>query len=111
MATISDVSITNWNTADAKPVASGLQRMICSQGVCGSKTLTVYQRTVLEGRRFDVQAGDDCHLVYVIEAPKAAPSALTGSRTQPRKVPACFSRQGNRHDLKRPGQNLSCFTW
>ena len=70
MATISDVSIINWNSAEAKPVASGLERTICSQGLCGSKTLTVYQRTVLEGRQFDVQAADDYHLVYVIEAPK-----------------------------------------
>src|SRR5277367_1947292 len=58
MATISDVSIINWNTAEAKPVASGFERTICSQGLCGSRTLTVYQRTVLEGHQFDVQAGD-----------------------------------------------------
>lgn len=70
MATMSDVSIINWNTAEAKSVASGLERTICSQGLCGSKTLTVYQRTVLQGRQFDVQAGNDYHLVYIIEAPK-----------------------------------------
>ena len=46
MATISDVSIINWNKAEAKPVASGLERTICSQALCGSKYLTVYQRTV-----------------------------------------------------------------
>ena len=68
MATIGDVSIINWNKAEAKTVASGLERTICSQGLCGSKTLTVYQRTVLEGRQFEVQAGNDYHLVYVIEA-------------------------------------------
>jgi hypothetical protein len=55
MATISDVSIINWNTAEAKPVASGFERTICSQGLCGSTTLTVYQRTVLEGHHFDVR--------------------------------------------------------
>ena len=71
MATISDVSIINWNTAEAKPVASGLERTLCSRGLCGSKTLDVYQRTVLEGRTFDVKAGNDYHLAYVIEAPKA----------------------------------------
>ena len=43
MATISDVSIINWNKAEAKPVASGLERTICSQALCGSKYLTVYQ--------------------------------------------------------------------
>ena len=78
MATISDVSIINWNKAEAKPVASGLERTICSQGLCGSKYLTVYQRTVQEGRQFDVQAGGDYHLVYVIEAPKAGTISFNG---------------------------------
>jgi hypothetical protein len=32
-----------------------LERTICSEGLCGSKTPTVYQRTVLEGRQFDVR--------------------------------------------------------
>ena len=71
-------SIINWNTAEAKPVASGLERTICSRGLCGSKTLTVYQRTVLEGRQFEVQAGDDYHLVYVIEAPKEGIISFNG---------------------------------
>ena len=66
MAKISDVSIINWNTAEAKPVASGLERTICSRDLCGSKTLTVYHRTVSQGRQFDVQAGNDYHLLYVI---------------------------------------------
>jgi len=79
MAKMSDVSIVNWNTADAKPVASGLERTICSQGLCGSKTLTVFQRTVAEGRQFDVQAGSDYHLVYVIEAPKAGVISFKGT--------------------------------
>jgi len=111
MATISDVSIINWNTAEAKPVASGLERTICSQGLCGSKTLTVYQRTVSEGRQFDVQAGADYHLVYVIEAPKEGIISFNGNRTPPGKVPACFWCQTNRRDLKRRGRSSSCFTW
>ena len=77
MATMSDVSIINWNKAEAKPVASGLERTICSQALCGSKTLTVYQRTVQEGRQLDVQAGGDYHLVYVIEA-KAGTISFNG---------------------------------
>lgn len=68
MPKISDVSIINWNKTEAKPVASGLERTICSQALCGSKYLDVYQRTVLEGRQFDVQAGGGYTLVYVIEA-------------------------------------------
>src|SRR5215470_6853364 len=76
--TIGDVSIINWNTAEAKPVASGLERTICSEDLCGSKTLTVYQRTVLEGRKFDVDAGADYHLVYVIEAAKEGVISFNG---------------------------------
>jgi hypothetical protein len=45
--------------------------MICSAGLSGSKFLTVHHRAVSQGRRFEVLAGDDYHLVYVIEAPKA----------------------------------------
>ena len=66
MATISDVSIIDSNTADAVPVESGLERTICSASLCGSKNLTVYRRTIQPGRRFDVNAGDDYHLVYVM---------------------------------------------
>ena len=68
MAKMSDVSIINWNKTEAKPVASGLERTICSQALCGSKYLDVYQRTIQDGRHLDVQAGNDYHLVYVIEA-------------------------------------------
>ena len=78
MATMSDVSIINWNKAEAKSVASGLERTICSQALCGSKTLTVYQRTVTEGRRFDVEAGGNYHLVYVIEAPNEGIISFNG---------------------------------
>jgi mannose-6-phosphate isomerase-like protein (cupin superfamily) len=76
--TISDISIINWNTAEAKPVASGLERTLCSEGLCGSKTLTVHQRTVLPGRQLDVSARDDYHLVYVIEAAKAGIISFNG---------------------------------
>lgn len=78
MATISDVSIINWNKAQARPVESGLERTICSPSLCGSKFLTVCHRTVSQGRRLDVQAGGDYHLVYVIEAPKAGVISFNG---------------------------------
>ena len=78
MATISDVSIINWNTAEAKPVASGLETTICSPSLCGSKFLTVYHRTVSKGRRLEVQSGGDYHLVYVIEAPSAGVISFKG---------------------------------
>jgi mannose-6-phosphate isomerase-like protein (cupin superfamily) len=67
MATIDDVSIIDSNTAKAKAVQSGLERAICSPSLCNSKNLTVYRRTILEGRRFDVDAGKDYHLVYVMQ--------------------------------------------
>jgi mannose-6-phosphate isomerase-like protein (cupin superfamily) len=78
MATLKDVSIINWNTTEAKPVESGLERTICSQRLCGSKTLDVHHRTVSKGRRFEVKAGDDYHLVYVIEAPKEGVISFNG---------------------------------
>src|SRR3954452_9511117 len=68
MPTIKDVSIINWNKTEAKPVASGLERTICSQALCGSKYLTVYERTGQEGRQLDGQSGAHYHLVYVIDA-------------------------------------------
>ena len=67
MATIKDVSIIDSNTAKAVPVKSGLERTICSSSLCGSKNLTVYRRTILKGRQFAVDAGGDCHLVYVMK--------------------------------------------
>jgi len=78
MAKISDVSIINWNKVQAKPVESGLERTICSPSLCGSKFLTINHRTVSQGRRLDVQAGGDYHLVYVIEAPKAGVISFNG---------------------------------
>jgi mannose-6-phosphate isomerase-like protein (cupin superfamily) len=67
MATISDVSIIDSNTAEAKPVESGLERTICSPDLCGSKNLIVYRRTILKGRQFSVDASKDYHLVYVMQ--------------------------------------------
>jgi len=67
MATISDVSIINSTTAEAQSVESGLERTICSADLCDSKNLTVYRRTILAGRPFDVEAGEDYHLVYVMQ--------------------------------------------
>ena len=78
MPTMRDVSIINWNMAEAKPVASGLERAICNKSLCGSKTLDVCHRTVSQGRRFEVQAGNDYHLAYVIEAPKAGVIGFNG---------------------------------
>jgi quercetin dioxygenase-like cupin family protein len=69
MATIGDLSIINSNTAEAKPVESGLERTLCSPELCGSKNLTVYKRTIQQGQDFNLEAGDDYHLIYIMETP------------------------------------------
>lgn len=78
MAKMSDVSIINWNRVEPKPVESGLERTICSKGLCGSKTLDVHHRTVSKGRRFEAKAGGDYHLVYVVAAPKDGVISFNG---------------------------------
>ena len=67
MATISDIFIIDSNTAEAEPVDSGLERIICSPSLCDSTNLTVYRRTVLAGRQFNLEAGEDYHVVYVMQ--------------------------------------------
>ena len=66
MATIDDISIVDSNTAEATPVESGLERTLCSPSLCDSKNLTVYRRTILAGRQFDLEAGEDYHIVYIM---------------------------------------------
>jgi len=66
MATISDISIIDTNTAPAANVDSGLEREICSASLCGSKNLTAYRRTVQDGRQFEAGGDEDYHLVYVM---------------------------------------------
>ena len=69
MASIQDIHIIDSNTAKPESVPSGVRRKLCSPGICGSQTLTVYRRTVLPGREFDVQAGDFYHVLYVMNDP------------------------------------------
>jgi mannose-6-phosphate isomerase-like protein (cupin superfamily) len=78
MATISDISIIDSNKAPATEVASGLDRVICSPDVCGSKKLTVVRRTLLEGRTLDVPATDGYQLLYVMETSATATIAFEG---------------------------------
>ena len=69
MASIQDIHIIDSNTAKATSVSSGFRRNLCSPGICGSQTLTVYRRTVLPGREFEIHAGDFYHVVYVMNDP------------------------------------------
>src|SRR5690606_13653358 len=55
------------NSANAKQEPSGFVRTLCSPELCGSTTLSVYRRTIAAGRDFDVDAGDDYHLIYVMK--------------------------------------------
>ena len=70
MTGIQDIHIIDSNEAEAQSVESGLRRNLCGPGRCGSQTLIVYRRTVMAGRRFDVQAGDFYHLMYVMNDPR-----------------------------------------
>ncbi|MBT3551826.1 MAG: cupin domain-containing protein [Rhodospirillaceae bacterium] len=79
MPTIDDVSIINSNTAEARTVDTGLERTICSDALCGSKTLDVYRRTVSDGQTFSAGGGDDYHLVYVMDAPKGGIISFDGA--------------------------------
>ena len=67
MPTIDDVSIINSNTAEAREVDSGLEKTLCSESLCESKTLDVYRRTILKGRAFQPEAEGQYHLLYVME--------------------------------------------
>ena len=69
MASIQDIHIIDSNTVKSTRVPSGLKRKLCSPGLCGSHTLTVYRRTVTPGREFDVAAGDFYHVLYAINDP------------------------------------------
>jgi len=70
MPTIKDISIVDSNTAPATPVTAGVQRTLCSPELCGSKTLTVYRRTVSAGSRLNFQAGDNYHVLYIMSPPE-----------------------------------------
>ncbi len=78
MPTISDVSIINSNTAEAKTVETGLERTICGGALCGSKNLDVYRRTVSDGKRFVPEGSADYHLVYVMAAPEGGVITFNG---------------------------------
>lgn len=79
MPTIDDVSIINSNTAEAKTVDTGLERTICDEALCGSKTLDVYRRTVSDGQTYRPGGDDDYHLIYVMEAPAGGVISFNGA--------------------------------
>ena len=101
MATISDVSIIDSNTAKAKPVESGLERTICSPAMCGSKNLTVYRRRLSPaGSSRSTQATTTTSFTSC-KASRAAAFVSRASPTPPRTARACCSHRANRLDSKR----------
>ncbi len=106
MATISDVSIIDSNTAEAKPVESGFERTICGQSLCGSKNLAVYRRTIIEGRRFEAQTSDDCHLVYVMETSKEGLISFNGEQHAAEEGAGVLLVPGESAQFEAPGSDL-----
>ena len=79
MPSIKDLSIVNSNTAEAENVEHGLLRTLCSPELCDSKNLTVYKRTVQKGKRYDLDAGKDYHLIYIMNNPSKATVTYKGA--------------------------------
>jgi mannose-6-phosphate isomerase-like protein (cupin superfamily) len=79
MPSIKDLTIVNANTAAAKKVGHGLERTLCSPELCDSKNLTVYKRTIEKGKGYDLTAGGDYHLVYVMRSAKGGQVHFNGS--------------------------------
>jgi len=69
MPSINDIFIIDSNTAEANETSSGTERTICSADLCDSKTLDVYRRTIHADTSFSLKAGDDYHVVYIMETP------------------------------------------
>ncbi|MFL2546838.1 MAG: cupin domain-containing protein [Candidatus Rariloculaceae bacterium] len=67
MATLSDISIIDSNNVEATAVDSGLERTLCSPDLCGSTNLTIFGRTITAGRQFELDSGEDYHLVYIMQ--------------------------------------------
>lgn len=82
MPGISDISIIDSNTSATGPFDAGTQSTLCSRDLCGANNLTVYKKTILKSRRFDLAAGSEYHLVYVLQTPTAGQIQFQG-KTHP----------------------------
>jgi mannose-6-phosphate isomerase-like protein (cupin superfamily) len=69
MPSIKDLTIVDSNTAAPSKVDHGLLRTLCSPELCDSKNLTVYKRTIQQGKQYDLKAGNDYHLIYAMNTP------------------------------------------
>lgn len=78
MASFQDIFIVDSNTAAAETVEAGSQRVLCSPKLCGSRTLSVYRRTIEAGNTLDFDAGDDYHVFYIMNTPSNGTVAFAG---------------------------------
>jgi mannose-6-phosphate isomerase-like protein (cupin superfamily) len=78
MASIKDLSIIDSNTAEATSADGTLTRTLCGPELCGSKTLTVLRRTILADQPYDLRAGDDYHVVYIMATPASGTVVFNG---------------------------------
>jgi len=106
MPSIKDLSIVNSNTADAKKVDHGLLRTLCSPELCDSKNLTVYRRTVQKGKRYDLTAGRDYHLVYVMNKPSKATVSYKGQAHAAEEGAGALLAPGDSAEFDAAGSDL-----
>lgn len=82
MPGISDISIIDSNTSATRPFDSGAEAILCSRDLCGANNLTVFKRTISKGRHFNLEAGSEYHLVYVLQTAAEA-SVQFGNHSHP----------------------------
>ena len=111
MPGIKNLSIVNSNTAEAKPVAHGTERILCSPDLCGSTNLSVYRRTIAQGRKLDIQAGDQYHLVYVMNSPGKATVNFRNQAHEAEEGVGVLLTPSIRLNLKRLRVTWKSFIW
>jgi mannose-6-phosphate isomerase-like protein (cupin superfamily) len=106
MASIKDITIIDSTAAKAVPVESGLQRTLCSPELCGSKQLTVYRRTIAAGRTLSLEAGDDYHLLYIMETPTQGSVRYQGESHKAEEGAGVLLMPGESAQLEAAGSSM-----
>jgi mannose-6-phosphate isomerase-like protein (cupin superfamily) len=106
MPSIKDISIVDSNIAKAKKSEHGLERTLCSPELCGSKNLTVYKRTVEKGKQFALDAGQDYHLVYVMNTPAKGSIQFKGANHVAEEGAGVLLVPGESAKFDAPGADL-----
>lgn len=87
-------------------MSSGFVRTLCGPALCGAKTLTVYRRTILRGNHLDVTAGNDYHLLYIIDAPAAGVIRFRGETRAAERGAGALLAPGESARVEAPGAEL-----